>query len=52
MDVPWDQALDVVLKNYQLGGQLQGNVLRIATAHFNNPADIDTLIQALDRIAD
>src|SRR5262249_7937271 len=24
-DVPWDQALDVVLKNYQLGGQLQGN---------------------------
>lgn len=31
IDVPWDQALDVVLKNYQLGGQLQGNVLRIAT---------------------
>ena len=30
-DVPWDQALDVVLRNYQLGGQLQGNVLRIAT---------------------
>jgi type IV pilus assembly protein PilQ len=30
-DVPWDQALDVVMKNYQLGGQLQGNVLRIAT---------------------
>ncbi|HYR44547.1 MAG TPA: type IV pilus secretin PilQ [Terriglobia bacterium] len=30
-DVPWDQALDVVLKNYQLGAQLQGNVLRIAT---------------------
>ena len=30
-DVPWDQALDVILKNYQLGGQLQGNVLRIAT---------------------
>jgi len=30
-DVPWDQALDVVLKNNQLGGQLQGNVLRIAT---------------------
>src|SRR5688572_16119197 len=28
--VPWDQALDVVLKNNQLGGQLQGNVLRIA----------------------
>ncbi len=30
-DVPWDQALDVVLKNNQLGGQLQGNILRIAT---------------------
>jgi type IV pilus assembly protein PilQ len=30
-DVPWDQALDVVLRNYQLGSQLQGNVLRIAT---------------------
>ena len=29
-DVPWDQALDVVLKNGNLGGQLQGNVLRIA----------------------
>ncbi|MEP7359158.1 MAG: aminotransferase class V-fold PLP-dependent enzyme, partial [Anaerolineales bacterium] len=28
------------------------NVLRIATAHFNNPTDIDTLIHALDRIAD
>ncbi len=31
VDVPWDQALDVVLQNYQLGGLLQGNVLRIAT---------------------
>jgi type IV pilus assembly protein PilQ len=30
-DVPWDQALDVVLKNNQLRGQLQGNILRIAT---------------------
>jgi len=30
-DIPWDQALDVVLRNYQLGAQLQGNVLRIAT---------------------
>lgn len=30
-DVPWDQALDVVLRNYQLGRELQGNVLRIAT---------------------
>ncbi len=31
-DVPWDQALDIVLKNYQFGSQLQGNVLRIATS--------------------
>ena len=31
-DVPWDQALDVVLRNYQLQGQLQGNVLRILTS--------------------
>ena len=30
-DVPWYQALDVVLRNNQLGAQLQGNVLRIAT---------------------
>jgi type IV pilus assembly protein PilQ len=30
-DVPWDQALDVVLKNNSLGKQLEGNVLRIAT---------------------
>jgi len=30
-DVPWDQALDIVLKNNELGRQLEGNVLRIAT---------------------
>jgi len=30
-DVPWDQALDVVLKNNGLARQLEGNVLRIAT---------------------
>ena len=30
-DVPWDQALDVVLKNNSLGKQLDGNVLRIAS---------------------
>jgi len=29
-DVPWDQALDIVLKNYGLGDQLEGKVLRIA----------------------
>jgi len=30
-DVPWDQALDIVLKNNALSRQLDGNVLRIAT---------------------
>ncbi|MGH9738885.1 MAG: type IV pilus secretin PilQ [Candidatus Acidiferrales bacterium] len=30
-DVPWDQALDIVLKNNDLEKQLEGNVLRIAT---------------------
>jgi len=30
-DVPWDQALDIVLKNNDLDKQLDGNILRIAT---------------------
>ncbi len=30
-DVPWDQALDIVLKNNDLDKQLDGNVLRLAT---------------------
>ncbi len=30
-NVPWDQALDIVLKNNDLDKQLDGNVLRIAT---------------------
>jgi type IV pilus assembly protein PilQ len=30
-DVPWDQALEIVLKNNGLDKQLEGNVLRIAT---------------------
>ena len=29
-DVPWDQALDIVLKNNELDRHLEGNVLRIA----------------------
>ena len=29
--MPWDQALDIVLKNNDLARQLEGNVLRIAT---------------------
>jgi type IV pilus assembly protein PilQ len=39
-DVPWDQALDIVLKNNGLSRQLEGNVLRIAT--------IDTLKKEAD----
>ena len=30
-DVPWDQALDIVLQNNGLAKRLEGNVLRIAT---------------------
>lgn len=30
-DVPWDQALDIVLRNNSLTKQIDGNVLRIAT---------------------
>ena len=30
-DVPWDQALDVALKQQRMGRRLSGNVLRIAT---------------------
>ena len=30
-DVPWDQALDIVLRNNGLDKQLEGNVLRLAT---------------------
>jgi type IV pilus secretin PilQ/predicted competence protein len=30
-EVPWDQALDIVLRNNNLDKQLDGNVLRVAT---------------------
>ncbi|MBL7049006.1 MAG: type IV pilus secretin PilQ [Nitrospira sp.] len=30
IDVPWDQALDVILRNYGLSKSLEGNILRIA----------------------
>ena len=39
-DVPWDQALDIVLKNNDLARELEGNVLRIAT--------VDTLKKEAD----
>lgn len=39
-EVPWDQALDIVLQNNGLDKQLNGNVLRIATkATLKNEAD-------------
>jgi type IV pilus assembly protein PilQ len=43
-EVPWDQALDIVLKNNGLDKQLNGNVLRIAT--------IDTLKKEADNARD
>ena len=39
-DVPWDQALDIVLKNNDMARELEGNVLRIAT--------VDTLKKEAD----
>jgi len=30
MDVPWDQALDVILRNYSLSRSIEGNIIRIA----------------------
>ncbi|MFQ5777216.1 MAG: type IV pilus secretin PilQ [Terriglobia bacterium] len=44
IDVPWDQALDIVLKNNGLGSTLEGNVLRIAT--------IDTMKREQEELRD
>jgi beta-lactamase regulating signal transducer with metallopeptidase domain len=30
-DIPWDQALDIVMKTYNLGAVLEGNVMRISS---------------------
>src|SRR5467141_917679 len=39
-EVPWDQALDIVLQNNSLDKQLNGNVLRVATrATMKNEAE-------------
>ena len=39
-EVPWDQALDIVLQNNNLDKQLNGNVLRVATrATLKNEAE-------------
>ncbi len=29
-DVPWDQALDVILRNYSLSRSVEGNIIRVA----------------------
>ena len=56
-DVPWDQALDIVLKNNDLSRQLDGNVLRIATIDTlrkeaeNRRAQIDAEAMAVDKVS-
>jgi type IV pilus assembly protein PilQ len=55
-DVPWDQALDIVLKNNDLSRQLDGNVLRIATLDTlkheaeSRRAQIDAEALAVDKV--
>ena len=55
-DVPWDQALDIVLKNNDLSRQLEGNILRIATIETlkkeaeNRRAQIDAEALAVDKV--
>ena len=56
-DVPWDQALDIVLKNNDLSRQLDGNVLRIATVDTlrkeaeNRRAQIDAESLAVEKVS-
>jgi type IV pilus assembly protein PilQ len=56
-DVPWDQALDIVLKNNDLSRQLDGNVLRIATVDTlrreaeNRRAQIDAEALAVEKVS-
>jgi type IV pilus assembly protein PilQ len=55
-DVPWDQALDIVLKNNSLARQLEGNVLRIATIDTlkneaeNRRAQVEAEALAVDKV--
>ena len=55
-DVPWDQALDIVLKNNDLSRQLEGNILRIATIDTvkkeaqDRRAQIDAEALAVDKV--
>ena len=56
-DVPWDQALDIVLKNNELSRQLDGNVLRIATVDTlkkeaeSRRAQVDAEALAVDKVS-
>jgi type IV pilus assembly protein PilQ len=45
-DVPWDQALDIVLKNNALDRELQGNVLRIAATDTLRKEAVDRRAQS------
>jgi type IV pilus assembly protein PilQ len=55
-DVPWDQALDIVLKNNSLSRQLDGNVLRVATVETlkkeadNRRSQIEAEAMAVDKV--
>ncbi len=55
-DVPWDQALDIVLKNNNLSRQLDGNVLRVATVETlkkeadNRRAQVESEAMAVDKV--
>ena len=55
-DVPWDQALDIVLKNNDLSRQLDGNVLRVATVETlkkeadNRRAQLESEAMAVDKV--
>ena len=55
-DVPWDQALDIVLKNNDLARELEGNVLRIATLETmkheadSRRAQIESEAMAVDKV--
>jgi type IV pilus assembly protein PilQ len=56
-DVPWDQALDIVLKNNDLARELEGNVLRIATVDTlkheadSRRAQIESEALAVDKVS-
>jgi len=56
-DVPWDQALDIVLKNNGLARELEGNVLRIATVEtLKHEADarraqVESEAMAVDKVS-